>query len=328
METIDSNKQSISLSIIIVNYNGKTFLHDCLESIRANVDCDCSYEIIVVDNASTDGSVEYINKNYADVRLIVSDINLGFTGGNNLGALNARGSYLLLLNNDTVLQSSVNPMLNVMETHKSVGVVGCRLHYENGELQESIGLEHTPLSLFFSWTGLGNLFKLNIARRTVHKSDPLYSASLANGLSWVSGACFLTRKEIWDHLNGFDDSYFMYVEDVDYCKRVRLCGYSVAYTNDVTITHYEGGARPWIGQRALLNTVRSYQIYVRKYYGYSGLIILRILLIPLFVARCLGFFCIALFKKRRVCIEKAIASLLAAWMLLSVGLPVVAGKMR
>ena len=142
----------VSLSILIVNYNGRDFLGPCLESIRKYV--AVPFEVIVVDNASHDGSVDYLIKNYPDVRVIASQVNTGFSGGNNLAARDATGRYLLLLNNDTVVCSSIDPLIHLMELNEDAGVLGCRLSYGNGKQQESIGYKPNVLSLVCSWTPL------------------------------------------------------------------------------------------------------------------------------------------------------------------------------
>lgn len=302
---------SIILSIIIVNYNGQHLLNDCLASVKSHTS-NISNEIIVVDNASQDGSSEWLEKYHPMVQLIRSPKNLGFSGGNNLGATQAQGKYILLLNNDTVVRSSFHAMLNLMEMSSTLGALGCQLQYGNGQLQESIGYEHTPLSLALSWSGLGSLFLgASLFRRTVHRTNPIYKRNFAE-CAWVSGACLMTPRSLWEDLSGLDEKYFMYVEDVDYCKRVRLAGCSVAYTNDVLVSHYEGGGRLWIGQCALFNTVRSYQIYSDKFFSHFLGVIMRLLLSHIFVMRSFYFYLRFLLNLNVTEKDKARAYFLAA----------------
>lgn len=275
------------LSILIVNFNGKHFLHECLMSIQEHV--GIPYEIILVDNASADGSAEYVRQAYPDVRLIVSQTNLGFTGGNNLGARAARGRYLLLLNNDTVIRSPIAPLIEKMEADAGIGVLGCRLLYGDGRLQESIGYTPDVLSLVLSWTPLGRLFSNSkMFRRTVFRESKLYHQELA-GVDWVSGACLLTRTALWGRLGGMDEKYFMYMEEVDYCLRVRMAGFRVGYSSSCQVTHFEGAGRPWVGERALLNTTDSYMVYVSKFHGSAAVLMLRALLAPVFVMRSMAY---------------------------------------
>ena len=298
----------IRLSIVIVNYNGRHFLDDCLQSIRRLV--GCSHEIIVVDNASADGSCDYLRAHYPDIALIPSAINTGFTGGNNLGARHARGEYLLLLNNDTKLLTDVIPAIDALAADADLGVVGGRLFYGDGRQQPSFGFEHMPLRLCLSWIGLASRHGLpSIFRRT--ETNPLSYEENSSRVMWVSGAFLFTRKSIWDRLGGLDESYFMYVEDVDYCKRVRDAGYRVAYRSDIKTVHYEGAGRVWIGERALLNTMNSYLIYTRKFHGWLGLLVLRLSLGPVMLARAASYAVPAWVMRSQVAREKFVAFMTA-----------------
>lgn len=295
----------VILSIIIVNFNGKAFLGPCFDSIRKNV--ILSHEIIVVDNASHDGSVEYLKHNYPAVRVIPSSVNLGFTGGNNLAAKEAKGRYLLLLNNDTVICSSVESLVNLMESKKNVGVLGCRLFYGDGRQQESIGYIPNVLSLVFSWTPLARLFpRSNKFRRTVSADSELYG-QLHSEVEWVSGAFLLTRAELWKQLNGLDERYFMYMEDTDYCRRVRDAGHKVLYSASCEVIHFEGAGRSWIGERAILNTTNSYLVYFRKFHGATAVSILRILLSQVFIARSSAHYICHVFGSDCNAFKKAVA---------------------
>lgn len=251
------------LSILIVNYNGMRFLHDCLSSIEEHV--HCKHEVIIVDNASVDGSVDFIRHNFPWVKLIASQINTGFTGGNNLAASSASGDLLLLLNNDTVLLSDIQPALDSIREVK-VGIVGAHLQYGDTRNQPSAGYAHTPLRLILSWIGLSNFKLLPSVFRRVETSLDFY-ANDKSDLDWVSGAFLLTPRSLWEKLAGLDERYFMYVEDVDYCRRVKEAGYSINYVANVDVCHYEGAGRAWIGEAALMRTMTSYVLYLRKYYG-------------------------------------------------------------
>lgn len=306
MTAIQKEDSNILLSIIIVNYNGKHHLKGCLDSLRNHL-IGVNAEVILVDNASVDGSVNYIKDKYPWVNLIQSATNKGFTGGNNLGAMAAKGQYLLLLNNDTVTESSFKPMLDILEMNPHVGVVGCMLQYGDGRLQESIGHEHTPLSIPLSWMGLGGWFTKNhFLSRTFHSSSLIYSSSFAE-CAWISGACLLTRRDLWARIGGLDEAYFMYVEDVDYCRSVRALGYKIVYTQDVLITHYEGGGRVWIGERALLNTINSYEIYSGKFFSKSGACVMRGGLATVFFLRSVLYKILSLVKKNDVMKDKSLA---------------------
>lgn len=251
------------LSILIVNYNGLRFLQECLDSIAEHVHCE--HEVIIVDNASADGSVAFIKQNFPEVRLIASQVNTGFTGGNNLAASAATGDLLLLLNNDTVLLSDIQPVVEAMAAAK-VGIVGAHLQYGDTRNQPSAGYEHTPARLVLSWLGVSNFRLLPNVFRRVETSKRFYAEDRKN-LDWVSGAFLLTRRSLWQELGGLDERYFMYVEDVDYCRRVKEAGYSIDYVANVHVCHYEGSGRAWIGEAALMRTMTSYGLYLEKYYS-------------------------------------------------------------
>ena len=304
----EREQPEILLSVVIVNYNGKRHLKRCLDSLNAHL-VGISSEVIFVDNASEDGSIQYVEKNYPWVKLVLSDTNKGFAGGNNMGTKVAKGKYLLLLNNDTVIESSLRPMLDTFTMDSSVGAVGCKLQYGSGRLQESMGYEHTPISLPLSWMGLGQVFKnCKLLRRTVHHLSPIYKNTFAE-CAWVSGACLMTKKDLWDRIGGLDEAYFMYVEDVDYCRSVRATGYKVAYTQDVLVTHYEGSGRIWIGERALLNTIDSYRIFSDKNFSETGRLVMRFGLAIVFFLRSCFYKLRYMATKNHIMQEKYVAFL-------------------
>lgn len=251
------------LSILIVNYNGKRFLADCLDSVRKYVHCE--YEVIIVDNASADDSVDYIRATFPEVKLIASPVNTGFTGGNNLAAEAARGELLLLLNNDTLILSNIQAALDRFQ-QADVGAAGVHLCYADRRNQASVGYEHTPTRMLLSWAGLSGVGVLPTLFRSLETAPEFYQRDHSD-VAWVSGAFLLTRRVLWEQLGGLDERYFMYVEDVDYCRRVRQRGYRIAYLAQVHVLHYEGAGKPWIGEAALLRTMNSYTLYLGKYYA-------------------------------------------------------------
>jgi N-acetylglucosaminyl-diphospho-decaprenol L-rhamnosyltransferase len=293
----------VMLSILIVNFNGKDFLGPCIDTIREHV--TIPHEIIIVDNASHDGSFDYLELNYPTIRVVVNPVNLGFTGGNNLAAREARGRYLLLLNNDTVICSAVDPLIDLMESKPEVGALGCRLVYGDGRQQKSVGYMPSVLSLVLSWTALARLFPRSAwFNNTIHSDSALYTKTYSE-VEWVSGAFLLTRADLWGQLDGLDEHYFMYMEDTDYCRRVRCAGNKVLYSALCKVIHFEGSGRSWIGEQAVLNSTNSYLIYVRKFHGIMGVVILRMLLSQVFIARSLAHFFTSLFGLNSNGYEKA-----------------------
>lgn len=303
------------LSVVIVNYNGIRFLGNCLASLQIHL--PESSEVIVVDNASQDGSAAWLEEHHAWVKLIRSAENLGFAGGNNLGAQAARGEYLLLLNNDTVVQTSFDPLLDLMMSNSSIGALGCMLVYGNGRLQESAGYAHTLPRLVLSWLPLRRIFPRCAAfLRTVSATSNLYGNPLAS-VDWVSGACLVTPLALWRQLGGLDERYFMYVEDVDYCRRVADAGYAVAYSACAVVTHFEGAGRTWVGRRAVLNTAGSYLVFAHKFFNLWERIGLRIFLPVVFASRAAMCLLSSILRLDEEGHEKAVAFSVAAWRLLS-----------
>ena len=287
-----SEKKNPDVSVLIVNYNGLRFLDECLESIKTAFS-RYSYEVVVVDNASSDGSQACLQAR-SDIRYIESLENTGFTGGNNLAARSARGKVLLLLNNDTRIEGQLDSLID-QALAEQVGAAGSRLVYSDGRTQFSVGFHHRPLRLVLSWLGLEKKHRLpSIFRRM--ETDPAYYEQSHTSVDWVSGACLATRREIWERLGGFDEAFFMYCEDVDYCLRVRNSGFKVAFVAETCVTHYEGAGRPWIGGMALQRTGRSYLIFTQKHFGSYFAKLVGFSLAMLFTLRSMVFALVGLYS--------------------------------
>lgn len=225
--------ESPLVSIIIVNYNGKRFLDACLRSIQKKV--QCLHEIIVVDNASTDGSREYIWENFPYVSLIASDINLGFAGGNNLGARNATGKHLLLLNNDTVLLTDIVAAVSILENDPKIGIVGVLSLDEKNAYRNTAA--HFPT--IYRLTKLSSMYYMSgyFGKGDFPISEQTHSKYFVH---WVEGSFLMVTAGLWQQLNGLDEKYFMYGEDIDFCYRGLLAGLKTAYCPNVKYIHYGG----------------------------------------------------------------------------------------
>ena len=305
--------KQLTLSIVIVNHNGHHFLAECIESIRLHV--TCTHEVIIVDNASTDGSAHYIATHFPAVHLIKNDVNIGFAGGNNTGVRKAKGELVLLLNNDTRLLSSIDDAVAEF-TQVNVGAVGAHLFYEDGRNQPSVGYEHTPLRIVLSWVGLSKFPMLPTVFRRLECAANFYEDK-HDHVHWVSGAFLMTRRDLWHDIQGLDESYFMYMEDVEYCKQVRNLDFDIAYIPTVEVMHYEGGGQAWIGQLALIQTMRSYRLFLTKHYG-SAVALLTGMFLSLVMAARVPFYTLRFkLKKSVIDSEKATAYAIAARLALS-----------
>lgn len=227
----------VKLSILIVNYNGKHFFDACLRSIAEHV--PFQYEVIVVDNASTDDSVEYLRSEYSEITLIESETNLGFAGGNNLAARHAKGDYLLLLNNDTILLNNITSALELMDNDDSIGILGARMLGRHGEYRYSAGYFPEPWRLFrlSALYRKDNGFKNGLFPKDNHKRR----------VDWVEGSFLLTPASLWRDMGGLDESYFMYVEDIDYAKKVVASGKNVIFFPGISYVHFGGYGQSRIG---------------------------------------------------------------------------------
>lgn len=200
---------SIEISVIIVNFNGMKFLKECLESLMLNLK-DLAFEIIVFDNNSHDASCEYIKQSFTNVRLIESVINYGFGKGNNEAVNLANGEYILLINNDTVVLDYLKPVLDFFKTEKNIGVLGINMVDANKQYMQA-GFR---LPNIYNMLRLKNLLKINKDFENGNFKKNHYE------VGWLCGSFLMMSKKTFIEINGFDPNYFMYVEDVDLCKRI------------------------------------------------------------------------------------------------------------
>jgi GT2 family glycosyltransferase len=210
-------------SIIILNYNGKEFLERCLSSVL-NTNYP-NFEVILVDNASTDGSVEFVKKNFPSVKVIANKVNLHFTGGNNIGIKAARGEYIVLLNNDTEVHPNwLSEIVKVMEIDPSVGLCQCKLLFmDNREEIDSTGG-------FINYLGLcEERGKGEIDKHQYDQIDEIFHAK---------GAALVVKREVLNEVGLFDSFFYYNYEDVDLCWRARLRGYKVVFCPKAIVYHH------------------------------------------------------------------------------------------
>ncbi len=251
-------------SIIIVSYNTKQLLSELLKSIFTH--CNSShYEVIVVDNDSDDGSVAMLNSEFRDrIRLLENNKNLGFGAANNQGANVDKGEYLFFLNSDTRFKNDIfKDLADYLDSHRKVGIIAPRLVDNNKNNQPyAFGRFPTTMSAI--------LDKL--------KSAPAYPVKPQTE-DWVSGAAMIIRKNLFEKINGFDEGYFMYFEDIDLCRRVKASGYSIVVYPQAVIMHWGGKSIGKFRQRKLYY-YRSQNYYFKKYQGWPGYWVMRIIRWP------------------------------------------------
>jgi len=259
---------SLKLSIIIVSFNTCELLRKCLTSAYEAAQ-GIPTEIIVVDNASKDGSPEMLEKEFPQVVLVRSATNLGFGAGNNAGFKIAKGKYLLLLNSDAFMHEGALPLaLKRLQANPTIGLVGARLVGQNGAWQPSARQSPSLLNAFLELSGLADRYPHS---RFFGRYNRTYaSAEESCEVDWVPGAFMLIPHAVIDKVGGFDERFFFYSEEVDLCRRIQKAGYQIWYWADVVVTHLEGGSSKGKNPKMELWYNRSMFIYYRKHHGWLG----------------------------------------------------------
>ncbi len=237
------NMSKIDLSIIILNFNAKDFLKNCVQSIKESDLRDLPYEIILVDNASADGSQEEIKKlgKEQNIKTVLNEVNLGFAAGNNVGVKKTDSKYLLFLNPDTrVSKSAIKQMFEFSEENADVGVCGPSLIYPDGELTSAAHRGFpTPWNAMSHFIGLRRIFPKSklfagytmgweLNNKNPHEVDAL------------SGAAFFVRRGAGEEVGWWDEDYFLYGEDIDFCFKLKEKGWKVYFLPQAKILHHHG----------------------------------------------------------------------------------------
>jgi GT2 family glycosyltransferase len=247
-----------------VSYNTREILRDCLLSMRQS---GAHADVIVVDNASVDGSPEMVLSEFPEVRLIQNTSNVGFAKANNQGIREAGGKYILLLNSDTVVRpAALEVMARFLEANSQAGGATCRLLNADGSIQACVSGRPSPMLLFFRFSGLSRLLRSDSLRRflrhylgwllgaTVRSYlDPYAATDSPREVANISGACLMLRREVIDQVGLLDENFFMYFEDMDYCLRLHAAGWKLYYVPCGEIIHLSG--------RSSGGRMRDYSIY-------------------------------------------------------------------
>lgn len=225
----------MDVSIVIVNYKTKGLLKYCLKGIERAAP-SLSFEVIVVDN-SRDGSAEMIKECFRNVRCIESSRNLGFAAGNNLGIVKASGKYILILNPDiVVLPRAIDEMHSFLERHPEVGILGPQLINPDKSIQYSCARFPTHWIPAFRRTPLGKLPGAQEAIRHYLMMD--FDHQETRAVDWLLGACLMVRRSAFDQVGLLDERFFLYFEDVDWCRRFWEAGFQVVYYPKAKMVHY------------------------------------------------------------------------------------------
>jgi len=269
----------MKVSIIIVNFNGARHTFACITSIRAYAP-PFPHEIIVVDNKSSDNEREELQRQLPDCTIVLNDKNLGFGRANNLGAARASGELLFFLNNDTIVTSDIlTPLVAILERNPLMGLIGPALRNQDGTFQVSFG--QFP-SLMKEWQTRRLNARINgeIVNRVGAVEERMRD--------WITGAAMMLRKECFDALGGFDESYFMYFEDVDLCFRARRRGHEIGYAADCSLIHL-GGMSYSSGESLIQKEYRRSQLrFYDKFRAWPERLMLRLYLLIKACSRLIG----------------------------------------
>lgn len=253
----------MELSIVIVNYNTREKTANCLRSIYA-AKLPIDFEVILVDNNSSESMLD-LSVSYPQARIIMNEVNSGMGAGNNIGIKEAVGKFILILNADTeIAPGSIDTMVSAMEKDHTIGLMGPKLIYPDGERQLSCYRFPKLLMPLYRRTFLGKLFSR-------YNEDYLYqNIDLDQPLEvdWIMGSCLLIRSDLLLRLNGFDERFFMYFEDTDLCRRIRLSNFKIVYNPLATVIHHHGRASAKQHWSVAIFTNKMTRIHLASWFKY------------------------------------------------------------
>lgn len=264
----------MKLSIIIISHNTQSLTLQAIESLVRHTK-GVKYEIIVVDNASTDDSVEKLTESIKSIKLIKNKTNFGFARANNQGLEEAKGEYVLFLNSDTKFTKNIlKGMIDWMDEHKDVGVVTCKLLNKNGTLQPTGGHFPSLLSVV-SWMTIQDFPLVDSFIKPFHPKAGFYKKQ--KELDWATGAFLLSRRDLLKKVGGWDTDYFMYTEDVDLCYRIKSLGKKVMFLPKWSIVHF--GKASSSSANAIAREYEGVKLFYKKHYSAWRYWVLRLFLL-------------------------------------------------
>jgi hypothetical protein len=273
--------ENIQVSVIIVNYNTCALTLDCIASVYDKTR-GVSFEIIVVDNGSADRSAETISEHYPEIKVIEAGANVGFGKANNRGASYARGTYLFLLNSDTLLiNDAISELVHFITGNRAenVGICGGNLYTANKQPNHSYATFYPSVLKIFGYRS--QLASLLGSVETFNTSNKPKDVAI------IIGADLLIKKKLFDQLGGFDPAFFMYIEDGELCLRVKKAGYRIVSVPAAKIIHYQGKSSPT--SKKLIMEVTSYLYYFKKHHSKVSLFAYKIVELASAVSKFLIF---------------------------------------
>ncbi|MBE9174586.1 glycosyltransferase family 2 protein [Synechocystis salina LEGE 06155] len=273
----DNSLDALQLAVVILNYRTPQLVIDCLASLESQIDPQ-TQQVIVVDNASGDDSVEKIQTAIAEhgwqgwVRLLPSDNNGGFSAGNNLGIQAINAENYLLLNSDTIVRpGAIATLLSALEQYPEAGLFSPRLEWPDATPQISCFRDHSP------WSEAIDGARTSVVTKILQSFDvPIPVTDESFEPQWTSFACVLIRRSVIEQIGLMDDGYFMYYDDIDYCRRARQVGWKIRHIPQAHVVHLRGGSGSVKSDMASRKRPRPYLYasrsrYFAKFYGPLGL---------------------------------------------------------
>ncbi len=269
----------MDVSIIIVNWNTKQLLEDCLRSIYKQT-ADLTYEVIVVDNASTDGSVEMVRKNFPQVKTIENSQNLGFARANNIGIRAGTGRYICLINSDvTLLDGCIGRLAAFMDGHPAIGMAGPKILNSDGTIQHSCRHFPSIWNNFCQAVGLNHIFPKSAFFS--HCIMDYWDHNSVRSIDVLSGCFWTVRREALDKVGLLDEEFFIYGEDIDWCRRFHNAGWDIVFYPEAQAVHLGAASSANAPVKFYVEMQKADLQYWRKHHGrigefsYAGIILLR-----------------------------------------------------
>lgn len=269
------------LSIVIVNYNTRDKLRDCIISIL-HKQGDLDLEIIVVDNGSKDGSAAMLREYTPEITLIQPEVgNAWFSGGNNIGVEASTSDYVLILNPDTIIQTnSLQTMLRYMQDNPEVGALTCKMQYPDGAYQQTCSMRPEYIDLVLGYSFVGALLApyRNKRRQQMWYAD--WERNTVKSVEVIPGSNMFCRRELLMQLGTFDTDMRLYFVEDDLCQRIRDTGADIRFIPDTLILHWEHASVEQVQRLASRIYFQDLLTYCRKYHGLFAMVILWILMLP------------------------------------------------
>ncbi|MFK7802617.1 MAG: glycosyltransferase family 2 protein [Anaerolineae bacterium] len=275
---------AIDISIIIVSWNVSQLLEKCLQSIYSNAN-ELGLQVIVVDSGSADATCAMVRQKFPQVELFDMQQNVGFPAGNNIGIQAAVGRNIYLLNPDTeIIEDALQVMLHEVESNPQLGLIGSWLQYPDGKIQSSRRRFPTIMTGLFESTWLEPLAPKSLLDRYFMRDKPDDRPCEAD---WVMGASMFASREAVQTVGGLDEGYFMYSEELDWCRRVKEAGFKIIWLPEAKVIHHLGASSDQASTRRHINFNRAKLRYFRKYHGIVASGLIRMVLLANFVSQIL-----------------------------------------